>query len=150
MPNLPDYPAEVARLNLALDRFCGLPLPNQDGPALATLLQHVQGASYRLAFMSSQASAAFADTDHPDNLGFVSPLQWMRVNLHLTSGAAIDRIAVGQQLAKIPESHQSLLEGEIGYAHLAHIARTAAAIEESGTNPPLDEMARLEKVRARA
>jgi hypothetical protein len=71
----------------------------------------------------------------------------MRVNLHLTGGAASDRIAVGQQLQNIPESHQSLLEGEIGYAHLAHIARTATAIEESGTNIQFDEAPLLEKAR---
>src|SRR6267142_1453723 len=59
----------------------------------------------------------------------------------------IDRLAVGQQLGNIPESHQSLLDGEIGFAHLAHTARTAQAIEETGTNKPFDELPLLEKAR---
>ena len=146
MANPPDYDAEIARLNAAVDRFCELPVP-KDGPTLAIVLRGVQGAGDRLALKSSEAGAAFAETDHYDEQGFVSPQHWMRMNLHLTGGAASDRIAVGQQLANIPESHQSLLEGEIGYAHLAHIARTAVAIEESGTNKQFDEAPLLEKAR---
>jgi hypothetical protein len=65
----------------------------------------------------------------------------------MTGGASGDRIAVGEQMQNIPESHQSLLEGEIGYAHLAHIARTAVAIEESGTNQHFDETPILAKAR---
>src|SRR5258708_8262205 len=71
----------------------------------------------------------------------------MRVNLRMTGGASGDRIAVGEQLPNLPESHQSLLAGEIGYAHLAHIARTAVAIEESGTNRQFDETPLLGKAR---
>jgi hypothetical protein len=139
-------PAELTRLEAAVDRFFALPVP-QDGPALACYLERLQRVNDKLLIKSSEAGAAFAETDHYDEHGFCSPLHWIRVNLHLTGGAASDRIAVGQQLAKIPESHQSLLEGEIGYSHLAHIARTADAIEQSGTNQPFDEAPLLEKAR---
>jgi len=137
---------ELTRLEAAVDRFFAQPVP-KDGPALACYLERVQRVNDRLLIKSSEAGAAFAETDHYDEHGFCSPLHWMRVNLHLTGGAASDRIAVGQQLSKIPESHQSLLEGEIGYSHLAHIARTADAIEQSGTNKPFDEAPLLEKAR---
>jgi hypothetical protein len=33
------------------------------------------------------------------------------MSCHLTGGAAADRIAVGEQLASVPESHQSVVEG---------------------------------------
>jgi hypothetical protein len=144
MGNPPD---EVALLEAAVDRFYGQPLPQGDGPALASWLERVQRVSDQIAAKSAEAAAAFAETDHYDNQGFATPQHWLRVNLHLTGGAASDRIAVGQQLHNIPESHQSLLEGEIGFAHLAHIARTAAAIEESGTNKRFDETPLLEKAR---
>ena len=117
------------------------------GPELASYLTRVQRVIDRLLVKSSQGAAAFADTDEYDNLGSVSPIHWIRVNCHLTGGAAADRVAVGQQLENIPESHHSLLEGEIGFAHLAHTARTAAAIEESGTNKPFDELPLLDKAR---
>jgi hypothetical protein len=134
------------RLKVEVTRFCELPVP-ADGPALAIFLQGVQGVGDQLTLKSSEAAAAFARTDHYEEDGFYSPQHWMRVNLHMTGGASGDRIAVGEQMQNIPESHQSLLEGEIGYAHLAHIARTAVAIEESGTNRQFDETPLLEKAR---
>ena len=137
---------ELALLEAAVARFYEQPVP-KDGPALASYLTRVQRVSDRLALKSSQGAAAFAETDEYDNQGSVSPIHWIRVNCHLTSGAAADRIAVGQQVESVPESHQSLLEGEIGFAHLAHIARTSAAIEETGTTQPFDEMPLLEKAR---
>lgn len=137
---------ELALLDAAVDRFYQQPVPN-DGPALTTYLMRVQRVSDRLAVKSSQGAAAFAETDEYDNQGSLSPIHWIRVNCHLTGGAAADRVAVGQQLQKVPESHQSLLDGEIGFAHLAHTARTAAAIEETGTNRPFDEVPLLEKAR---
>lgn len=136
----------VALLEAAVDRFEQQPVP-KGGPALASFLERVQRVNDRIALKNSEAAAAFAETDHYEDEGFVSPQHWMRVNLHMTGGASGDRIAVGEQLPNLPESHQSLLEGEIGYAHLAHIARTAVAIEESGTNRQFDETPLLEKAR---
>jgi hypothetical protein len=136
----------IALLEAAVDRFEQEPLP-KGGPALASFLERVQRVNDRIALKNSEAAAAFAETDHYEDEGFVSPQHWMRVNLHMTGGASGDRIAVGQQIQNMPESHQSLLEGEIGYAHLAHIARTAVAIEESGANKRFDETPLLEKAR---
>jgi hypothetical protein len=143
----PDSPTdELGLLEEAINRFCEQPLP-EGGPALGSLLERLQRSSDRLAVKFSEGAAAFAETDEYDQQGFLSPIHWMRMNCHMTSGAAADRIAVGEQLAKVPESHQSMLEGEIGFAHLAHTARTAAAIEESGTNKPFDEQPLLKKAR---
>ena len=149
MDTAPDFPAELERLQTAVGHFCELQLPADDGAALAAVLHGVQQAIDRLAVKSSEVAAAFAETDHYDDQGFVSPQHWLRKNLHLTGGAASDRIAVGQQLQKLPESHRSMLEGEIGFAHIAHIARTAVALEESetSTRKPFDETPLLEKAR---
>jgi len=136
----------IALLEAAVDRFEQHPVP-KGGPALASFLERVQRVNDRIALKNSEAAAAFAETDHYEDDGFVSPQHWMRVNLHMTGGASGDRIAVGEQLPNLPESHQSLLAGEIGYAHMAHIARTAVAIEESGTNTRFDETPLLQKAR---
>ena len=143
MTNSPD---ELILLEAAIDRFCDQPVP-KGGPELATFLLRTQRVSDRIALKVSEASAAFAATNHYDDEGSYSPIHWLRMNCHLTAGAAGDRIAVGEQLHKIPESHQGVLEGEIGFAHLAHIARTAAAIQETGTNKPFDETPLLDKAR---
>jgi hypothetical protein len=103
--------------------------------------------SDRIAIKFSEGAAAFAATDEYDQQGCYSPIHWLRLNCHMTAGAAADRIAVGEQLQGIPESQQSMVEGGIGFAHLAHVARTAAAIEETGTNKPFDERPLLEKAR---
>ena len=109
MNNPPD---EIALLEAAVDHFTEQPVP-EDGSALATYLKRVQRVIDRLAVKSSHAAAAFAETDEFDHQGFVSPIHWIRLNCHMTGGAAADRVAVGQQLQSVPESHQSLLEGEI-------------------------------------
>src|SRR3984893_8077480 len=142
----PEIPVEVALLNVAIARFCEKSLPT-GGPALATFLQHLRPSIDQLEIRFSEGAAAFAETDEYDQQGSYSPIHWLRLNCHLTAGAAADRIAVGEQLQSIPESQQSMVEGGIGFAHLAHVARTAAAIEETGTNKPFDERPLLEKAR---
>ncbi len=133
-------------LEAAVIRFYEQPVP-EGGPALAAFLPRLQRCTDRLGVKFSEAACAFAETDEYDHQGCYSPIHWLRTNCHLTGGAAADRIAVGDQLKSLPESHQSLLDGEIGLAHLGHIARTAAAIEETGTNKPFDETPLLAKAR---
>ncbi len=79
-----------------------------------------------LAF--AQAAAEFAATDAWDEDGSVSAIDWLRFHCHMTAGAAANAIAVGESLAQMPESHQALGEGEIGYAHVVVMARTAQAL----------------------
>jgi hypothetical protein len=136
----------IGALEDAIDRFCEQPVP-QGGPALADFLPRLQRCADRLGVKVSEGASAFAETDEYDRQGFVSPIHWLRMNCHLTGGAAADRITVGEQLQAVPESRESMFEGEIGFAHLAHIARTAAAIEETGTNKPFDETRLLDKAR---
>src|SRR5437773_12085848 len=44
----------------------------------------------------SELAAQLAATNHFDDDGFNSPIDWMRFNCHLTEKAAADRIAVGR------------------------------------------------------
>src|ERR1700716_456151 len=95
-----------------------------------------------LELRASQLAAQYAATDHYDDAGYASPIDSIRFNCHLTSNAAADLIAVGRNLERMPESHQAVLEGEIGFAHLKAMARTANAV---GTK--FDEGHLLEKAR---
>jgi hypothetical protein len=65
----------------------------------------------------------------------------------MTGGAAADRVAVGEQLAHLPDAVGAMAAGEIGFPHLALIARTASALAESETAKPFDEARVLEKAR---
>ncbi|MDQ6720200.1 MAG: HNH endonuclease [Candidatus Dormibacteraeota bacterium] len=138
---------EMAALAAAIDRFCERPLAGRSASDLTCELTHLRHQCDRLELEFSQTAAAFAATDEYDQQGSVSPIHWIRLNCHMGSGAAADRIAVGEHLERLSESVETMAEGEIGFAHLALIARTAAAIAESGTSKPFDETPLLKKAR---
>jgi hypothetical protein len=72
--------------------------------------------------------------------GSNTAIDWMRINCHLTQPAAAHRVAVGQQLPRMPESAQAVQAGEIGFAHMTVMARTAIAVGAA-----FDETALLDK-----
>src|ERR1700687_4873036 len=95
-----------------------------------------------LGLRAAALAARFAATNEYDDQGYISPIDWIRFNCHVTSVTAADLIAVGENLHRMPESSQALAEGEIGFAHIKAIARTADAVESK-----FNEAALLEKAR---
>jgi Domain of unknown function (DUF222)/HNH endonuclease len=81
-----------------------------------------------LLVRASQAAARFAATNEYDRQGYASPIDWIRFNCHQTSTVAADLIAVGAKLERVPESTQAVSNGEIGFAHLKAMIRTANAV----------------------
>jgi Domain of unknown function (DUF222)/HNH endonuclease len=79
----------------------------------------------------SLVAAEFAATNHYDQEGFVSPIDWIRFNCHMTSNAAADRVAVGERIGELPESMDLMVSGRIGFAHMTVMARTANAVGAS-------------------
>jgi len=75
-------------------------------------------------------AARFARTDEFDEQGYDSPIAWLKSICHLSGGAAADRVCVGEQMERLGRSLAALAAGEIGFAHLALIARTSAALGE--------------------
>ncbi len=94
----------------------------------------------------AKVAAAFAETDEYDEQGFDSPISWIKANCHLSGGAAADRVCVGEQLYNLGQSRAALGMGEIGFAHFAHIARTAAKAGEKFDEARLLRHARKESV----
>jgi hypothetical protein len=78
----------------------------------------------------AREAAEFAAGDAWDEDGSVSAIDWLRFHCHMNAGAAANAIAVGESLEQIPESHQAVVDGEIGFAHLVVMARTAEALGE--------------------
>jgi hypothetical protein len=91
---------------------------------------------------AADLAARYAATNHYDVAGYASPIDSIRFNCHLTSQAAADLIAVGENLARMPESIQSVNQGDIGFAHLKAMARTAAAVGTRFSETKLLEKAR--------
>lgn len=138
---------EIDRLLHAVAAYCSCP-PPASGAERAARLIHSRRAIDLLELKFSEDSASFASTDEYDVQGAVSPIQWIRSNCRMGGGAAADRVAVGEQLNTLPESSQALVEGEIGFAHLALIARTATAIAMAeGPAKPFEEDRLLARAR---
>src|SRR5260370_27603780 len=87
-------------------------------------------------------AAEFAGSGAWDEDGSVRAIDWMGFNCHLNAGAAANAIAVGEMLERLPESHQAVVDCEIGFAHLATMARTA-----EGLGDRFDEKVLVEKAK---
>jgi hypothetical protein len=90
----------------------------------------------------ARVAAELAKREKHDDDGFVSPIDWLRFNGHMTSGAAANSVAVGEAVNRMPESVEAMAGGEIGFAHLTVMARTA---EELGDR--FDESVLIRKAR---
>jgi hypothetical protein len=90
----------------------------------------------------SYLAAQFAHTNEYDEQGFDSPISWLKSVCHMSGGAAADRVCVGEQMERLGQSSAAMAAGEIGFAHLALIARTSAALGER-----LDEGRLLDQAR---
>ena len=75
-------------------------------------------------FLARVAAEMVKRNKHDDD-GFASAIDWIRFNGHMTTGAAANSVAVGESLHRMPDSVEAMAEGEIGYAHLTVMARTA-------------------------
>lgn len=95
-----------------------------------------------LMWSFAQDAAEFAKTDAWEEDGSATAIDWIRFNCNMASGAAANSVAVGETMARMPESSQALTEGEIGFAHLTTIARTADALDERFDEAPLLQKAR--------
>src|SRR6266851_8291560 len=89
----------------------------------------------------------WSKTDEYQEEGSISPIDWIRHNCRMGAGHAADRVNVGEQLASLPKSTQAMADGEIGFAHLSLIARTANAVATSKPDQPFDESLLLEAAR---
>jgi len=76
----------------------------------------------------AQEAAEFAATLDYEEDGSASPIDWIRINCHMTGNAAADRVAVGGLVPRLGQSIDALVEGEVGFAHLTVMARTANAV----------------------
>src|SRR5213080_266903 len=90
----------------------------------------------------SRLAADFEKSKHWEHQGSNSAIDWMRFHCHMTSNAAADRVAVGERAAEMPESLQAMQAGEIGFAHLTVMARTANAVGEAFDEAKLLALAR--------
>jgi hypothetical protein len=137
----------VAELATAIDVFCSRDRSGTKAEQVGFELIHLRHQSDRLDVEFSKMASEFAATDEYRASGSVSPIHWIRHNCHMGSGAAADRVAVGDQAAGMQLSVDAVESGDIGFAHLTLIARTTSAVEEAGSRGRIDEARLLAKAR---
>ena len=57
--------------------------------------------------------------------GALSLIEWLRSSCKLSGGAAAERVGIARQLEKLPKTEAAFAKGDLGYQHVAVIARTA-------------------------
>jgi hypothetical protein len=112
------------------------------GPELAAKLIELRRVIDLAELSFAQTAADFAATEEYDEQGSVSAIDWIRINCHMTSTAAADRVRVGEHLDQLQGGVFAMVQGEIGFAHLSVMARMAYAMPQA-----FDESALLVKAR---
>jgi hypothetical protein len=64
--------------------------------------------------------------------GALSSVAWLKWKCRLSGGAAAERVGIARQLEQLPQTQQAFAKGEVGYQHVATLARTA---ENVGSAP---------------
>jgi uncharacterized protein DUF222/HNH endonuclease len=127
---------------IAATDFAPLILSSRSPREVADEMAEVRHQIDMLELCFANLAAEFAATDLYDQDGSTSVLDWIRHHCHLTAGAAADRLKVGEVMQEMPESLQSLARGEIGFAHVAAMARTADAVGDRFQETALLDLAR--------
>jgi len=137
----------VADLLAAIDRFRARPKGIREPAELAAELKGIRHGQDLLELDFSETVAEFSRTEEYEEQGSVSPIDWIRHHCRMSSSAVWGSMAVGLHAASLPRSVEAVENGEIGYAHLALMARTAQALDGSGTAADFEETELLEKAR---
>ncbi|TMD23989.1 MAG: DUF222 domain-containing protein, partial [Chloroflexi bacterium] len=139
--------SHLAELLAAIDRFRQRPKTNRQPQELAAELKGIRHATDLLELEFSQTAAAFSKTEEYEEEGSVSPIDWIRHQCRMSTGAVWNSLAVGQHLDDLPRSIEAVESAEIGYAHLTLMARTAQSVQGSATAASFEEGGLLDKAR---
>jgi hypothetical protein len=119
---------DMARLREAVEAFRSRPKTGRTQEQISHELSQVRVVCDLIELEFSDLASEFAATDEYDQQGFDSPISWLKQVCHMSGGAAGDRVCAGDQLQRLGQSADALSRGQIGFAHFALIARTAAAV----------------------
>ena len=116
---------DLAAVGAALERFVSRPRDDRPGEVVRAELVGLRRFIDRMELEFAGLVTVLAAAGEVEWLGHNSPTDWVKEECHLTGTAAWNALVVGEQVARMPESTRALAQGEIGYAHLALMARTA-------------------------
>ena len=97
-----------------------------DGEALgAALIQIREAGIDPLEAVFAEGVRRFDQSGEYRAEGALSIVEWLRSSCNLSGGAAAERVGIARQLAKLPGTEAAFASGQVGYQHVAVIARAA-------------------------
>jgi Domain of unknown function (DUF222)/HNH endonuclease len=88
---------------------------------------------------AARLAAQFSTEDAEQRFDAPTAGEWIRHNCKTSRSVAYDCINVGEQLTRIPQCAEAMVAGEIGFAHLSVIARTASALASTTPESAFNE-----------
>src|SRR6266446_9290452 len=115
----------VASLKAAVDRMAAW-IREAKGEALGEALIQIREAGIDpLEAVFAEGVRHFDKSGEFKADGALSLTAWLRWKCKLSGGAAAERVEVARQLERLPQTQVAFANGDLGYQHVALIARTA-------------------------
>ncbi len=105
-----DYAAELRRV---------------DGARLGEGLIETRALKDRVEAVFAEGLRRFDQSGEYAADGAIDLVAWLRAKCKLSGGAAAERVGIARQLQHLPQTSQAFATGELGYQHVAVLARTA-------------------------
>src|SRR5205814_3081862 len=114
----------LARIKAALDE---LPrwLSGLDDVSLGEPLIEIREVIDRSESLFAAGVRRFDKSGEYKADGALSLTAWLRWKCKLSGGAAMERVEIARQLEKLPQTGAAFASGDVGYQHVAVLARTA-------------------------
>jgi uncharacterized protein DUF222/HNH endonuclease len=136
----PGHPSRGLRqLIEAWNAYCEQDDEEQSPEQIASELIQLRHLFDRAELRFAEKATMLASSGLCEEWGSTSAVHWIRHNCKMSTTAASDRLTVGQQISNLPKTVEAVAAGQIGFAHLSVIARTAQAVTNSATAEPFDE-----------
>ena len=100
-------------------------LASLTGSALGEALIRMREAFDREEAVFADGLRRFDQSGEYKAEGAVSLVEWLRSRCRLSASAAAERVGIARHLAELPKTEQAFARGELGYQHVAVMARTA-------------------------
>src|SRR5438094_988113 len=105
-----DYAAEMRRV---------------DGTRLGQGLIETRALKDRVEAVFAEGLRRFDQSGEYAADGAIDLVAWLRSKCKLSGGAAAERVGIARQLQHLPQTSKAFATGELGYQHVAVLARTA-------------------------
>ena len=87
---------------------------------------HLRQTQDIISIATARRAGSFAASGEAQHQGSNTAMDWIRHQAKMSTTAAAELEVVGRHLDQLPQAVEAVMEGRIGFGHLAHMARNAA------------------------